>query len=195
MDQVKEVEGQIEAEASERFADQREDRFADRFEARQAVGLENRAEGDSADRMADRREDRFDERPDASRQERPSDDALESQLAQSSSHASDPTSSPVTVDIYDQAYHLRGQDPAYITQLALIVDGKMRAVAAGGTTVDSLRVAVLAALNIADQLVRVEAQYRALSGSINETESSLRHRAENLSGLLDSILTEDRKIS
>lgn len=187
MDQVKEVEGQIEADASERFADQREDRFADRFEARQAVGLENRAEDHSADRMADRREDRFEERP--------SDDALESQLAQSSSHASDPTSSPVTVDIYDQAYHLRGQDPAYITQLALIVDGKMRAVAAGGTTVDSLRVAVLAALNIADQLVRVEAQYRALSGSINETESSLRHRAENLSGLLDSILTEDRKIS
>jgi cell division protein ZapA len=102
---------------------------------------------------------------------------------------------PVTVDIYDQTYHLRGQDPAHITQLALIVDSKMRAVAAGGTTVDSLRVAVLAALNIADHLTRTEARYRALSGTISETESSLRDRTENLSGLLDSILSEDRKIS
>lgn len=195
MDQVKEVESQLEADASEQFVDQRQDhfeeRFDERFEGRSPARLEDHAD----DHLSGRMEDRFDERPDASRQERPSDDALESQLARSSSHASDPTSTPVTVDIYDQAYHLRGQDPAYITQLALIVDGKMRAVAAGGTTVDSLRVAVLAALNIADQLVRTEAQYRALSGSINETESALRHRAENLSGLLDSILTEDRKIS
>ncbi len=108
--------------------------------------------------------------------------------------ATNSASTAITVDIYDQTYHLRGQDPAYITQLSLIVDGKMRAVAAGGTTVDSLRVAVLAALNIADHLVRVEAQYRALKGSITETESTLRHRAENLSGLLDTILTDDRKL-
>ena len=104
-------------------------------------------------------------------------------------------STPVTVDIYDQTYHLRGQDPAHISQLALIVDSKMRAVAAGGTTVDSLRVAVLAALNIADHLTRTEARYRALSGTISETETTLRDRTENLSGLLDSILSEDRRIS
>lgn len=175
MDQVKDVEHQLEERVTKQSTDRPEDRFfKERFE--------------------DRYEDRVDERPDAHRQERPADDGLDNQLEPSSSTASDPSSSPVTVDIYDQAYHLRGQDPAYITQLALIVDGKMRAVAAGGTTVDSLRVAVLAALNIADQLVRTEAQYRALSGSINETESSLRHRAENLSGLLDSILTDDRKV-
>lgn len=101
---------------------------------------------------------------------------------------------PVTVHIYDQAYHLRGQDPAYIERLALLVDAKMRAVAAGGTTVDSLRVAVLAALNIADQLARVEASYRALSGTVAEAETSLRDRTANLAGLLDTILTEDRRI-
>ncbi len=175
MDQVKEVEDQLAEQVTDRQTDRSDDRFF-------------------RERFGDRFEDRVDERPDERRQERPSDDGLDNQLEQSTSPASDPSSSPVTVDIYDQAYHLRGQDPAYITQLALIVDGKMRAVAAGGTTVDSLRVAVLAALNIADQLVRTEAQYRALRGSINETESSLRHRAENLSGLLDSILTDDRKV-
>ncbi len=35
-----------------------------------------------------------------------------------------------TVSIYDQTYHLRGQDPNHIRQLADLVDSKMRAVAA-----------------------------------------------------------------
>ena len=47
----------------------------------------------------------------------------------------------VSVEIYDQTYHLRGVDPEHITALAQIVDGKMRAVSAHGATVDSLRVA------------------------------------------------------
>jgi cell division protein ZapA len=102
--------------------------------------------------------------------------------------------STVTVDIYDQTYHLRGQDPAYIAALAELVDSKMRAVASGGTTVDSLRVAVLAALNIADELMRIQSRYRELSGSIHETENSLRDRAASLSGLLDSILADDRRV-
>jgi cell division protein ZapA (FtsZ GTPase activity inhibitor) len=58
----------------------------------------------------------------------------------------------VTVEIYDQTYHLSGQDAAHIRELAALVDAKMRAVAAQGRTVDSLRVAVLAALNLADEL-------------------------------------------
>ena len=41
----------------------------------------------------------------------------------------------------------------------------MRAVAAQGKTVDSLRVAVLAALNIADELAALEQRYNALVGS------------------------------
>ena len=52
-------------------------------------------------------------------------------------------SQSIAVDIYDQIYHLRGTDPAYIERLAAIVDTKMRAVSAHGGTVDSLRVAVL----------------------------------------------------
>ena len=58
----------------------------------------------------------------------------------------------VTVEIYDQTYHLSGQDAAHVRELAARVDAKMRAVAAQGRTVDSLRVAVLAALNLADEL-------------------------------------------
>ncbi|HEY5056010.1 MAG TPA: cell division protein ZapA, partial [Acidobacteriaceae bacterium] len=71
--------------------------------------------------------------------------------------------SAVSVDIYDQVYHLRGTDPKHIEKLAALVDGKMRAVASHGSTVDSLRVAVLASLNIADELLALRARHDALS--------------------------------
>jgi cell division protein ZapA len=98
----------------------------------------------------------------------------------------------VSVDIYDQIYHLRGVDPAHIERLAALVDEKMRAVAAHGSTVDSLRVAVLAALNIADELIALRSRYDALAGSMGQTESSLRSRAGTLAGMLDEVL-EDRR--
>ena len=98
----------------------------------------------------------------------------------------------VSVDIYDQVYHLRGIDPQHIERLAALVDEKMRAVAAHGSTVDSLRVAVLAALNIADELMALRARYEALAGSMGQTESTLRSRAGTLAGMLDEVL-EDRR--
>lgn len=89
----------------------------------------------------------------------------------------------VTVEIYDQTYHLSGQDPVHIRELAARVDAKMRAVAAHGRTVDSLRVAVLAAVNLADEL--------AQTGS---ADPGLGHaRAASLRGLLDEVLLEERK--
>jgi cell division protein ZapA len=110
-------------------------------------------------------------------------------------------SGAVVVEIYDQVYQLRGVDPAHIERLAGMVDGKMRAVSAHGATVDSLRVAVLAALNIADELVAQKARYEtlqgkyeALNGSVNLTQTSVRSRAGSLAGMLDAVL-EERKAS
>jgi cell division protein ZapA (FtsZ GTPase activity inhibitor) len=57
----------------------------------------------------------------------------------------------VRVEIFDQVYNLRGSDADYIVKLAEYVDGKMRAVSEQTATVDSVRLAVLAALNIADE--------------------------------------------
>ena len=99
----------------------------------------------------------------------------------------------IAVDIYDQIYHLRGTDPAYIDSLARAVDAKMRAVSAHGGTVDSLRVAVLAALNIADELATLRQRYDALAGSVSQSQSTLRSRAGSLAGMLDEVL-EDRKV-
>ena len=96
----------------------------------------------------------------------------------------------ISVDIYDGTYHLRGVDPEHITQLAGIVDGKMRAVSAHGATVDSLRVAVLAALNIADELAELRERHRDLLRSLDRTETSTRSRASSLSHMLDEALDE-----
>ncbi len=96
----------------------------------------------------------------------------------------------VVVEIYDQVYQLRGTDAPYIEQLAAIVDAKMRAVSAHGATVDSLRVAVLAALNIADELVTLRSRYDVLAGSVNQAQSAVRSRTGSLAGMLDEVLGE-----
>jgi cell division protein ZapA len=98
----------------------------------------------------------------------------------------------VVVEIYDQVYQLKGPDAAYIEKLAATVDGKMRAISAHGATVDSLRVAVLAALNIADEMATLKARYEQLAGSVNQAQSSVRSRAGNLAGMLDAVLDERR---
>jgi len=103
------------------------------------------------------------------------------------------TSQSVSVDIYDQIYHLRGIDPAYIEALAHSVDAKMRAVSSHGGTVDSLRVAVLAALNIADELATLRQRYDALAGNASQSQNTMRSRAGSLAGMLDEVL-EDRKV-
>lgn len=99
----------------------------------------------------------------------------------------------VAVDIYDQVYHLRGSDPAYLEHLASLVDGKMRAVAASGTTVDSLRVAVLAALNLADELVTLRARHEATMQNLRQAQREVRSRTGSLSGMLDEVLEEHRE--
>jgi cell division protein ZapA len=89
----------------------------------------------------------------------------------------------VTVEIYDQLYHLSGNNAPHIRELARQVDTKMRAVAAQGRTADSLRVAVLAALNLADELSQARSADPAKGHA----------RASTLSLLLDQALDDERK--
>ena len=92
----------------------------------------------------------------------------------------------VRVEIYDQTYQLRGSDPEYINQLADFVDTKMRLIAQQASTVDSLRVAVLAALNITDEFLMLKRKFDAI-------DSDYHARAEQLSGALDEVLEEVRR--
>jgi cell division protein ZapA len=92
----------------------------------------------------------------------------------------------VRVEIFDQAYNLRGTDAAYIIQLAEYVDSKMRAVASQTTTVDTIRLAVLAALNIADE-------YHVLLQNKSGAVVDFSKRAKTLSHILDEVLEPARR--
>lgn len=97
----------------------------------------------------------------------------------------------IRVEIYDESYHLRGSDPAYIQRLAEIVDAKMRAVAQHTSTVDSLRVAVLAALNLADDYYQLK---RKSEGIESEYTSRASHLGRALDTALNEALSDNRRI-
>jgi cell division protein ZapA len=90
----------------------------------------------------------------------------------------------IRVVIYDQEYCVRGGlDEEYIQKLAKFLDTRMRAIAGRTRTVDSLRVAVLAALNIADEYHRLKAKYEETSQRVDE-------KVEECSRMLDRFLKE-----
>ena len=89
----------------------------------------------------------------------------------------------IRVEIYDQSYNLRGSDAEHIQKLSQFVDSKMRTVAEHTATIDSLRVAVLAALNIADEYFTLKKKYDSI-------DSEYTKRASHLGNALDSALDE-----
>ena len=89
----------------------------------------------------------------------------------------------IQVEIHGHAYPIRSSlEPEYVMRLASYVDEKMRAAGDSAPTGDSLRLAVLAALNIADELFRYRDVARARDGELAE-------RAGELERLLDRVLT------
>jgi cell division protein ZapA len=98
----------------------------------------------------------------------------------------DAQNASVRVEIFDQAYNLRGSDAEYILKLAEYVDSKMRAVAEATNTIDTVRLAVLAALNIADE-------YHLLKKKQEGGATDYQKRAHVLADALDEVLGENRK--
>jgi cell division protein ZapA len=92
----------------------------------------------------------------------------------------------VRVEIFDQSYNLRGSDGEYIQSLAAYVDTRMRQIAEQTATIDSLRLAVLAALNIADELHMLKRKHDTVT-------SDMKQRTTHLSGALDEVLQEARR--
>jgi len=97
----------------------------------------------------------------------------------------DTVNTSVRVEIFDQGYNLHGTDPDYILKLAEYVDAKIRAVAEQTRTVDTARLAVLAALNIADE-------YHLLKRKADGGTSDSSKRARQLLNALDEVLDEGR---
>jgi cell division protein ZapA len=99
----------------------------------------------------------------------------------------------IRVEIYDESYHLRGSDTAYIQRLAEVVDAKMRAVAQHTSTVDSLRVAVLAALNIADEYYQLRRKYEGIESEYSRRTNHLQALDMALDSALDDALSDTRR--
>jgi cell division protein ZapA len=90
----------------------------------------------------------------------------------------------VPVVIHGQRYPVRSSlSPAYVAELAAYVDEKIQVAADQNQTNDSLRVAVLAALNLADEVFR----YRQ---DRQESAGALASRAGEIERLVDQALAD-----
>lgn len=93
-------------------------------------------------------------------------------------------SAPVKVQIFGQTYSIQGDlDQAYVQKLAKFVDEKMNAIADVTRTVDTQKVAVLAALAIADEL-------NGMQRDRSDREELLREQAERCLTLVERALKQ-----
>jgi len=93
-------------------------------------------------------------------------------------------SSVVTVEIGGQRYPIRSAlDERYVSELAAYVDLKMRAASDAAPASDMLGLAVLVALNIADEFFRQRDQQSSSSGDLHE-------RALRLERIVDEALAQ-----
>src|SRR5215210_9176953 len=93
------------------------------------------------------------------------------------------SSSPtIRVEIYNQTYNIRSDgDTEYLMQLADFVDSRMREISSGTLTVDSLKVAILAALHIADEFHRLKQTHE-------QADAQLATRSAECAEMLDRLL-------
>jgi cell division protein ZapA len=90
----------------------------------------------------------------------------------------------VHVEIHGQRYAIRSElEPQYIGELAAYVDDKIRAAAREISSTDPVRIAVIAALNIADEAFRLRADASGAEGRV-------RARAAEIERLVDAVLDE-----
>src|SRR6059058_1468567 len=88
----------------------------------------------------------------------------------------------IRVEIYNQTYNIRSDgDSEYVINLAEFVDRRMREISSGTLTVDSLKVAILAALHIADELHRLKNMHE-------QADSQLAARSGECAEMLDRLL-------
>ena len=102
------------------------------------------------------------------------------------------SSSEVTrVRIYNQSYDLKGEDPEQIRKLAGLLDEKMGGIAKGTPTVDTVKIAILAALTIADDYFAARARVRELEAEIGEETEKLLGKLRGLGIAPDASSSDD----
>jgi cell division protein ZapA len=75
----------------------------------------------------------------------------------------------VTVEIFGELYALKGDiEPDRVLKLAAIVDKRMKKIAKTNSQLSPLKVSVLAALNLADEYLKLEQDYNQLIEMLKE---------------------------
>jgi cell division protein ZapA len=90
--------------------------------------------------------------------------------------------SPTAVTIFGRTYHLLGEDGDYMEEIAAVVDHKMREAAEATGSPDTVKVAVLASLNLADDYLK------ACRGGTSLETQEVRRRLDRMVALLDEAL-------
>ena len=103
------------------------------------------------------------------------------------------TTRVVTVEIHGQRYAVKSDlEQAYIAELAAYLDQKMRLAADELSSADTLRVAIIAALNLADELYRARAD--GVQGDGRLVERALEKTAE-IERIVDTVLGGQQRIA
>jgi len=93
---------------------------------------------------------------------------------------------PTTVKIHGQEYTIRAdRDPEYVQSIARFVDDRMRETARDAGQVTSLRVAILSALNIADEL------FQERESGTADAVHSLEERARRMVATLEEVVDDN----
>ncbi len=97
----------------------------------------------------------------------------------------------VHVEIFGQTYAVKaGSDPGYVEKLAASVDEQMKDVSRASGAVDTVRIAVLAALNLADECVRLRRELEEARSQPRSARGSADERVKRLAQTLGSALEE-----
>ena len=94
----------------------------------------------------------------------------------------------VEIEIYDQKYRIKvkgEEDEKYISHLTSYVDQKMREIAVKSKSVDILKIAVLATLNIADEFFISQKKLEKLNEVIGHMEHEIESLGVHLQGRCD----------
>ena len=78
------------------------------------------------------------------------------------------------VEIFGAVYRVRGRDDeGYLQEVAALVDSKMREVSGHARTADTAKLAILAALNLADELLQIRTRQQGERVEIKERVTAL----------------------
>lgn len=86
---------------------------------------------------------------------------------------SEQAGSVISVKIYNQQYDVRSEDPEYVRELAAELDRRMNEVAQMTPTVDSLKVAILAALNVIGETRSLRGQLERLGDEVEQRSTRM----------------------